>query len=159
MLMDNYDLAEKEVIFTQIHEALWKNEMSAEDWEKQAQELVSHTFSFAKKEPQALTILLANDDEVKKLNLQFRNQNKPTNVLSFPNDDNTYAGDIALAYQIIKKEAQEQNKTFRDHAMHIMLHGILHLLGYDHQNENEADEMETLEKTILHYFKIKDPYL
>src|SRR5262245_2758159 len=75
------------------------------------------------------TILLAGDKRLRALNLDFRGKDKPTNVLSFPGGDG-YAGDIAIAYGVTRKEARESDKTFADHAVHLTVHGVLHLAGY-----------------------------
>ena len=108
----------------------------------------------------ALTILLADDARLKKLNKQFRGQNKTTNVLSFPADASgrTYLGDIALAYGVTAQEARKGAKRFVDHAMHLTVHGVLHLLGFDHQTEHDAGKMEPLETRILGELGIADPY-
>ena len=108
----------------------------------------------------ALTILLADDARVKELNRQFRGQNKATNVLSFPSyaTKGAYLGDIALAYGVTSHEARSSAKRFVDHAMHLTVHGVLHLLGFDHQTEREAGEMEPLETKILAELGIADPY-
>lgn len=122
-------------------------------------------------------VLLTTDAEVKDLNKDFRGQDKPTNVLSFPglephelrdyfglgvkkkDIDPVYLGDLALAYETIGREATEQKKTFINHLTHLVVHGTLHLLGYDHMNPKEADQMEALEAKILKTkFNIDNPY-
>ena len=103
------------------------------------------------------TILLANDRKLRALNLDFRGKDKPTNVLSFPGADG-YAGDIALAYGVTKKEAKEAGKIFADHATHLVVHGVLHLAGHDHERPKEARAMEGLEVKILERLGIADPY-
>ena len=103
------------------------------------------------------TILLANDRKLRALNLDFRGKDKPTNVLSFPGADG-YAGDIALAYGVTKKEAKDAGKTFADHATHLVVHGVLHLAGHDHERPKEARAMEGLEVKILERLGIADPY-
>ena len=106
----------------------------------------------------ALTILLANDRTLKKLNLSFRGKDKPTNVLSFPARRDEYLGDVAIAYGVTEKEARAQKKSFADHALHLTVHGVLHLLGYDHETARAARVMEPLETQILDELGIDDPY-
>jgi probable rRNA maturation factor len=107
-----------------------------------------------------LTILLADDARLKDLNHQFRGKNKTTNVLSFPADDKngTYLGDIALAYGVTAAEARADAKRFVDHAMHLTVHGVLHLLGFDHETQRGAGVMEPLETRILRELGVADPY-
>ena len=106
----------------------------------------------------ALTILLADDARLKTLNRDFRGKNKPTNVLSFPSEDPGYLGDIALAFGVTEKEAKAGGKRFADHAAHLVVHGVLHLMGYDHETDAEALRMEPLETAILATLGIADPY-
>ena len=102
---------------------------------------------------------------MKKLNFCFSGSNKETNVLSFspdPNEtdeNNNSVGDIAICVDVLKKEAKEQNKDFLDHLLHIFVHGVLHLLGYNHDSDREASKMEQIEKSILGKLGIEDPYL
>lgn len=105
-----------------------------------------------------LTILLAGDPELQALNLRFRKKNKPTNVLSFPSDGPSYIGDIALSYSTIAAEARAQKKRFSHHAAHMAVHGVLHLLGFDHERAREAAAMEELETALLAKLKIAPPY-
>jgi len=106
----------------------------------------------------ALTILLSNDRKLHDLNVTFRGKDKPTNVLSFPASDEEYLGDVAVAYGVTAKEAREQKKQFADHATHLVVHGVLHLLGYDHLTTRKAKVMEPLETRILNELGISDPY-
>ncbi len=108
----------------------------------------------------SLTILLTSDAALKKLNSAFRAKNKPTNVLSFPaaaNGEN-YLGDVAIAYGVASAEARESGKRLGDHAVHLAVHGTLHLLGYDHRTNRQANIMEPLETEILAGLGIADPY-
>jgi len=107
-----------------------------------------------------LTILLTNDATVADLNLRFRDKAGPTNVLSFPAPANPehHLGDIALAYGVCAREAAEQGKPLAHHLQHLVAHGVLHLVGYDHQTETEAEEMEALERQILAGLDVPDPY-
>ncbi len=114
------------------------------------------------------SIVLANDDLAQVLNRTYREKDTPTNVLSFatldsddpiPDEGPFPLGDIILAYQTIDTEAREQGKFFKDHYIHLVVHGTLHLLGYDHINEDEANIMETLEIRILEKLNIQNPYM
>ncbi|MGH1455304.1 MAG: rRNA maturation RNase YbeY [Alphaproteobacteria bacterium] len=112
-----------------------------------------------------ISIVLADNNFVQDLNKNYRGKNKPTNVLSFPqterNELNMPAlmlGDIIIASQTIKRESQEQEKTFKDHYTHMLVHGCLHLLHYDHTTDEQAEEMESLETEILSSLGIKNPY-
>lgn len=104
------------------------------------------------------TILLAGDKRLRALNHDFRGKDKPTNVLSFPGEGD-YAGDIAIAYGVTRREAEEAGKSFADHATHLVVHGVLHLAGYDHERPRDAKVMEPLEVKILKRLGIADPYL
>ena len=108
-----------------------------------------------------VTILLGDDEKLRDLNAQFRGKNKPTNVLSFPaleNNEN-HLGDVAIAFGVTAREAKEAGKSFAHHATHLAVHGVLHLLGYDHENARDARKMEHLEIEILAALKIPDPYV
>jgi probable rRNA maturation factor len=103
-------------------------------------------------------ILLANDESLKALNRNFRGRNKPTNVLSFAGDWRGHLGDVAIAYETAAREARVQRKNLSAHAAHLAMHGVLHLLGYDHQEAHAATAMESLEISLLAKLGIVDPY-
>lgn len=105
-----------------------------------------------------LSILLADDAKLEALNTRFRGRKKPTNVLSFPAESGAYLGDVALAYGVAAREAAEAAKTIHDHVLHLAIHGVLHLLGYDHETAGQARVMEPLEVAVLAKFGIADPY-
>jgi probable rRNA maturation factor len=106
-----------------------------------------------------LVILLADDDRLRALNAAFRSKDAPTNVLSFPAAGAGGAlGDIALALGVCAREAAEQGKTLAAHLQHLTAHGVLHLLGYDHETDAEAEAMEARERAILASLGIADPY-
>ena len=117
-----------------------------------------------------LNVELGGDEEIQALNRQFRNLDKPTNVLSFANiDDDDFfdalpemteveLGDIIIAFETMAAQSAELEIGFKEHYIHILVHGILHLLGYDHTEEEERKEMEALETRLLAEFNIADPY-
>ena len=107
-----------------------------------------------------VVILLADDAALQRLNRDFRGKDKPTNVLSFPAPANPegHLGDIAIAYGVTAREAEPAGKSLADHAAHLAVHGVLHLLGYDHQTTAEAEVMESLERATLAALGIADPY-
>lgn|SRR3989338_6891139 len=104
----------------------------------------------------SLCIIFLNLKESEALNKQYRKKSGPTNVLSFPYSHTL--GDLALCVPVIKQEANVQGKTMRAHIAHLVVHGTLHLLGYDHQKNNDAKKMEWLERRILKTLRFKDPY-
>ena len=113
-----------------------------------------------------LAVLLCDDETITDLNARWRGLEKPTNVLSFPApplrgaapDERVPLGDIAVAYETVVREADERGKLVSDHLSHLVVHGFLHLLGYDHHRGSEADRMERLERDILARIGIADPY-
>lgn len=105
-----------------------------------------------------VSIILTNDKEIKVLNKKYRKIDKPTNVLSFETGDNELLGDIFISFDTVAREAKEQNKTFEEHTTHMLVHGVLHLMGYDHLNNRDAKKMENLEIKLLKKLGIKNPY-
>lgn len=110
-----------------------------------------------------INLRLLNDKEMKKLNMQFRQKDKTTNVLSFPNDDISVKqtkniGDIAISVEYVKAEAKKEGKTFDDHIIHMLAHGVYHILGYDHENNDNAVIMENKEIQTLKKINISNPY-
>ncbi len=128
------------------------------DKEKLVERLAKKLISLTKSDAQELAISLVSDRQMKKINFQFRDKNKPTNVLSFPAFDRLFLGDIVIAYETLEREAKEQKKKFNDHLTHLILHSILHLLGHDHEEEKMAQKMEKLEIKILKQLDIENPY-
>lgn len=120
-----------------------------------------------------ISIRLTTDDEVQQLNQQYRQKNKPTNVLSFPmvqpdlldtvsqnsDDGELLLGDIVMAHGVCVREAAEKGVTVEEHATHLLVHGTLHLLGYDHMEDDDAESMEEIERQALASLGIADPYL
>jgi probable rRNA maturation factor len=105
-----------------------------------------------------LTLLLTTDRQVETLNRKFRGKDAPTNVLSFPAGEKGYLGDVAVAYGVVAREAKVQGKSLKDHCVHLAVHGVLHLQGFDHLTAPEAAGMEKLEVAILKRLGIADPY-
>ncbi|ARD86210.1 rRNA maturation RNase YbeY [Rickettsia bellii] len=155
---------------------------------KITQKTLSQFDNFSEIKQFELSILLTNNEEILTLNKQFRNIEKATNVLSFPanelnwqglrfsgneiassnkpiilenlgDSDYMHLGDIAFCYDVIYNESYEQQKTFENHFIHLLIHSILHLIGFDHQNDTETKIMENLEIEILAHFGISSPYL
>lgn len=104
-----------------------------------------------------LSIALTDDGQMQALNAQYRGKDMPTNVLSFP-AEGPLLGDIVLSYGKIAREAAEKSASFTDHLSHLLIHGFLHLQGYDHQNDAEAGEMEAIEISALATLGIDNPY-
>ena len=110
------------------------------------------------------SVMLTDDAQIQELNRTWRAKDKPTNVLSFPAPEQPGAtgprhlGDIALAYETLVRESEEESKELAHHFAHLMVHGVLHLLGYDHEVEAEAEIMEGLEVKALATLGIADPY-
>ena len=121
--------------------------------------------------PIRVCLCLNDDCEVQKLNAEFRGKDKPTNVLSFANiDDDDFVsslsfevevelGDIIMAFETVKAESEQKGILLKDHFAHLLVHGLLHLFGYDHQDDDEADEMEGYEIKILELLGIANPYI
>ena len=134
---------------------------TATDWEALAERAAAALAPLAPElaNPRlSASLLFADDADVHELNRDYRGKDKPTNVLSFPSADPDYRGDIAIAYGVTKKEAKAAGKAFADHASHLVVHGVLHLAGYDHERPKDAKAMEPLEVKILKALGIADPY-
>jgi probable rRNA maturation factor len=112
-----------------------------------------------------LAVMLTDDAGIRTLNHDWRGIDKPTNVLSFPavtlpggSSQPRALGDIAIAYETTRREAESENKPFGHHLSHLAVHGFLHLIGYDHETDDDAETMEALERQILARLGIPDPY-
>jgi probable rRNA maturation factor len=110
-----------------------------------------------------LLVRLVDKNEIQTLNKTYRHKNQPTNVLSFPSDlpkeiTESILGDVIICIEVVREEAQTQGKTFEHHLTHISIHGVLHLLGYNHIKNSEAKTMESLEIKILSELGIDNPY-
>ena len=130
---------------------------------EQFQQWVNSALSSVSNNSFELTIRLVNNEESQQLNYQYREKDKPTNVLSFPFEvpegiELNLLGDLVICAQVVAQEAETQNKALFDHWAHMVIHGCLHLMGYDHINDNDALEMEALEIKILAKLAINNPY-
>jgi probable rRNA maturation factor len=112
-----------------------------------------------------VSIVLTDDSAIRGLNRDWRGNDKATNVLSFPASDHNSGGDarllgdIVIAYETLERECDDENRVFRHHLAHLAVHGFLHLVGYDHQTDSEAKEMEGLESRIMTRLNMPDPYI
>ncbi len=118
-----------------------------------------------KSEKRRPVIIFVSDKTIRTLNNNWRGLDKPTNVLSFPAAEMPSPkgtakplGDVILSYGVVKKEAKAQGKSMSHHTSHLIVHGVLHLLGYDHENDSDAEKMERRERLILKRLGISDPY-
>ena len=144
--------------------ALWEQLIDAEAIAERALEAAVEMAGLTLLDGAELGILLSDDEHVKSVNQEWRGIDKPTNVLSFPAVEPTklarapFLGDIIIAYETVEREAKAEGKAFADHYAHLVVHGFLHLLGFDHVNEADAERMEALEIAILSSLDIPDPY-
>jgi probable rRNA maturation factor len=145
-----------------VRSAHWKKRRGAQTTVKRAISAAAEAVSTS---PVELAIVLGDDSAIRTLNRDWRGKNAPTNVLSFPaaapgkgRAVSPYIGDIVIAYQTTAREAADEGKPFNHHLAHLAIHGFLHLLGYDHDNDRDADKMERLERKILARLAIPDPY-
>jgi probable rRNA maturation factor len=148
--------------------------IAAECWQAQAdaeaivQRAIAAAASFVElpADETEVAVMLTDDARIRDLNREWRGQDKATNVLSFPaaqppgeSPQPLMLGDIAIAFETTRNEAETEGKPFQNHLSHLAIHGFLHLLGYDHLDDEEAEEMEALEREILAKLGIADPYL
>ena len=156
-------------ISIQVHDPRWKSSLRPYCREVREACEAALVAGLGKRRAYEITVVLAGDSFIRELNKTYRGKNKATNVLSFPNPDfspatnhqllPTHLGDIVLAYDTIAREAKAQRKTFRAHAVHMLVHGVLHLAGFDHAREKDAETMEALEIKILKKLNVSNPYL
>ncbi|MFZ7214468.1 rRNA maturation RNase YbeY [[Pasteurella] aerogenes] len=131
--------------------------------EEQIQQWANAAVRAQTMEPE-ITVRIVDEAESHQLNLTYRGKDKPTNVLSFPFEcpdevELTLLGDLVICRQVVEQEAREQDKPLMAHWAHMVVHGCLHLLGYDHIEDAEAEEMESLEAEIMLGLGFEDPYL
>jgi probable rRNA maturation factor len=159
-----------------VRSKLWQKQRTAQSVVRKAVLAAAKAASTA---PAELAIVLSHDSAIKTLNRDWRGKNTATNVLSFPAAPTgpspkagkssqksnrkfprptPYIGDIVIAYQTTAREAAAEGKPFRHHLAHLAVHGFLHLLGYDHENDRDAEKMESLERRILERLAVPDPY-
>jgi len=141
----------------QVASKLWQAQPAAEQTVRAAIAAAAAALSTADGE---VSVVLTDDAAIRSLNRDWRKIDKPTNVLSFPAPKGAaMLGDIVIAYETLERECAEEDRIFLDHLAHLTVHGFLHLIGYDHQNDAQADEMEALESKIMILLKLPDPYL
>jgi probable rRNA maturation factor len=146
----------------QIQSPLWDAQPLAAQTVRDAIAAAAATLSTADNE---VSILLTDDKAIRLLNREWRGIDKPTNVLSFPAAATKASvrmplfGDIVIAYETLKRECDDEDRIFLHHLAHLTVHGFLHLIGYDHQVEAQAEEMEGLESKIMTRLQMPDPYL
>jgi probable rRNA maturation factor len=143
----------------QVKSALWNAEPRAEDIARAAVLAAADMLSTA---PGEVSIVLTDDSDMQELNRTWRGVDKPTNVLSFPapkGDAGAMLGDIVVAYETVARECEDEERIFLHHLAHLTVHGFLHLVGYDHQTDADAEAMETLESKIMARMNMPDPYL
>ena len=137
---------------------LWDGLADAEDVVRRAVEAVVARAEVTIPPDAELSVALADDAMVQRLNREYRAKDKPTNVLSFPAAHGPLLGDVILAYETLLSEAKEEGLAPADHLTHLTIHGLLHLLGYDHETEADAVAMESMETSILAGLGISDPH-
>ncbi len=141
---------------------VFKDEIKVQELKQLVNTAISSAMEFVKldKSKTEVSVLFTDSIFIRDLNKTYRSVDKPTNVLSFPSQKiEKTLGDIILCLEVIFNEAVEQQKTFQDHFMHLVVHGFLHLAGYDHVNDADAEMMEQLEIDILKRVGINNPYL
>lgn len=136
---------------------LYPGEKRLQRWLDTALEVLEHD------EPLEVTVRLVDDEEITELNEEYRDKAKPTNVLAFPCDwdlpeEPRLLGDVVIAVNVVNREAKEQKKTVEQHWAHITIHGFLHLMGFDHIDDDDAEVMESTERKILAKLGFPDPY-
>lgn len=130
----------------------------AGDWPDDTESWVMSALPHVAQDAAEISIVLTDDAHIQVLNRDYRQKDKATNVLSFPQDEPSLLGDVICAYETIAREAVDQGKSLQDHFTHMLVHGTLHLLGHDHENDAEAAVMEALEIEILSRIGVKNPY-
>lgn len=142
-----------------VQSPLWDAEPKAE---RIVREAIAEAAGLLSTSGGEVSIVLTDDSAVQALNRQWRGIDKPTNVLSFPAaavGPDKMLGDIVIAYETLKRECDDEDRLFLHHLAHLAVHGFLHLAGYDHQTEAQADAMESLESKIMMRMSMPDPYL
>jgi probable rRNA maturation factor len=146
----------------QMQSPLWNAQPLASQTVREAVDAAAGTLSTGGGE---VSILLTDDSEIAKLNRDWRGIDKPTNVLSFPASSHRASqgekllGDIVIAYETLEREARDESRDFLYHLAHLAVHGFLHLIGFDHETDARAEEMEGLESSIMMRLNMPDPYV
>jgi probable rRNA maturation factor len=146
----------------QIQSQLWQAQPLAEKTVRNA--IAAAAAALATKAGE-VSVLLTDDKTIAKLNRDWRGIDKPTNVLSFPASGKKAGegvhllGDVVIAYETLERECHDENRSFLHHLAHLSVHGFLHLIGYDHQTDSQAAEMEGLESKVMTRLNMPDPYL
>lgn len=134
----------------------WKKSVPGAD--KLARRAAKAALAAAHDGPAEVSLALADDAQVRVLNRDYRGKDKPTNVLSFESGERPFLGDIVLALETVLAEAEDQGKKPADHLTHLVVHGVLHLLGHDHETKPDAKKMEKVEIEVLADLGVPDPY-
>lgn len=134
----------------------WKKSVPGAD--KLARRAAKAALAAVHEGPAEVSLALADDAQVRVLNRDYRGKDKPTNVLSFESGDRPFLGDVVLALETVLAEAKDQGKKPADHLAHLVVHGVLHLLGHDHEKTSEARKMEQVEVEVLSGLGVPDPY-
>jgi probable rRNA maturation factor len=144
-----------------VEDERWRDAMKLEEVTRRATDAVMTVAEPDCALDAEVSFLFCDDARIRELNAAWRAKDSPTNVLSFPAPQTpgwSVLGDVALAYDTIWREATDENKTIEQHATHLIVHGVLHLIGYDHENDVDATEMELLESEILVSLGVPDPW-
>lgn len=147
-----------------IEEALWRERLDPEAIAIAAADKIIEIVKPRLHPAAEISVTFSNDERVRKLNAEWRGKNAPTNVLSFPAasgakfESSPLLGDVVLAYETVDREARVEGKQFADHTAHLVIHGLLHLIGYDHENEIDANKMERTESMIMTGLGYPDPW-
>ena len=147
-----------------VQSELWTGVCDVETLARRAVEVGSEVAGRSSSERSELSVVLADDAQIRELNRVWRGKDSPTNVLSFPAASQRGVqspkplGDIALAFETVRREAEAEGKRLADHATHLIVHGFLHLLGFNHERDASAEEMEALEIEALRRLCIANPY-
>ena len=167
-LKKKYKIWETESYFIEaLVENIWWEKIINKSFEEKLnliiEQIIKNNIFLARKKKFSISILFTGDTKINQLNKKFRKINSPTNVLSFPSipttiNTNNFLGDIVISSDTLIKEANNEKKIEEDHLIHLFIHGVLHLLGYDHETSYDARIMETLEIKILKTLNINNPY-